>query len=108
MVVPCGEVWAGILEDLRPRLTPQELATWLRPLRLSGGSERSLRLEAPSPFHLQYVQDRFGALLRDCARSRLGPGTRVDLVVGNGHHPRVAPEVPPRPAPPSAAEPLDA
>ena len=83
MPVLSGDPWAAILDDLGSRLTPQELGTWIHPLRAVGGSEGVLRVEAPSQFHLQYVMDRFGALLRRTAESRLGPDATLDFVVGN-------------------------
>ncbi len=85
MPVPPGDVWAGILDEVRARLTPQEFSTWLFPLGATHGSgDTVLRLEAPRQFHLQYVQDRFGSLLQRFVEQRLGPGGRLELTVSNG------------------------
>jgi chromosomal replication initiator protein len=84
MTTVSGEVWTGILEDLTRHLSPQALDTWLRPLNPRSVSASNLELEAPNQFHLQYVEDKFGNLLRDSALRRLGPDGQVDLVVGHG------------------------
>ncbi|MFN8177592.1 MAG: chromosomal replication initiator protein DnaA [bacterium] len=83
MSVPPGEAWSGILEDLRFRVSPQELSTWLLPL-LPAAAGDGIRLEAPNLFHLQIVEDRFGSLLRGSAARRLGPDAKLEFVVANG------------------------
>ncbi|MBZ0267538.1 chromosomal replication initiator protein DnaA [bacterium] len=85
MTVVSGDTWSGVLGDLSHRLTPQEVDTWLRPLRPTRGSgPYSLCLEAPNQFHLQYVQDKFSQLLQGTVAERLGPEGRVEFIVGNG------------------------
>ncbi|GJM44186.1 MAG: chromosomal replication initiation protein DnaA [Gemmatimonadota bacterium] len=86
MTLVSGEVWSGLLGDLSRQLSPQEIDTWIRPLRLAAnGDPTSVRLEAPNQFHLQYVQDKFSPLLQVSIQSKLGPDSRVDIVLGNGH-----------------------
>jgi len=85
MTVVSGETWSGVLGDLSHQLTPQEVDTWLRPLRPTRGSgPHSLCLEAPNQFHLQYVQDKFSRLLEGTVAERLGPEGRLEFIVGNG------------------------
>ncbi len=123
MTVTLGETWTGILEDLRLRLSPQELATWILPLRPVPGPNGALRLEAPSSFHLQYVEDRFGALLRRAVQGRLGDEVILAFVTGvdrrsspsvahpaatNGHAVDGFAPGAPRPAPLPEVDPFDA
>jgi len=84
MTTVSGEIWSGILADLSQRLTNQEVDTWLRPLQARPVSGSSITLEAPNQFHLQYVQDKFAGLLQGSASHRLGPGGRVEIVLGGG------------------------
>jgi len=87
MIQVTAETWAGILSDLRRHLSAQALDTWLRPLRAAPTDGSSLRLEAPNQFHLQYVEDKFGSLLRESAVRQLGPEARIEFAVGsNGNH----------------------
>jgi len=84
MTTVSGEVWSGILADVSEHLTSQEVETWLRPLTARPRAGSALTVEAPNQFHLQYVQDKFASLLQGSACNRLGPGGRVELVLGNG------------------------
>jgi chromosomal replication initiator protein len=77
-------VWSGILEDLERHLSAQALDTWLRPLHLQSIADSTLRITAPNQFHLQYVEDKFGSLLRESVVRRLGPSGRIEMIVGNG------------------------
>jgi chromosomal replication initiator protein len=104
MTTVSGDVWSGMLADLSGRVTSQELETWLRPLMARPAVGSALRLEAPNLFHLQYVQDRFAGLLQGSATERLGPGGRIELVLGDaGGFDRSAPvsarDVAPEPSP---------
>jgi chromosomal replication initiator protein len=91
MTTVSGEVWSGILADVSEQLTAQEVETWLRPLMARPDAGSSLTLEAPNLFHLQYVQDKFARLLQGSASTRLGPGGRVEIVLGNGMSADAAP-----------------
>jgi chromosomal replication initiator protein len=92
MTTVSGDLWSGMLADLSEKLTSQEVETWLRPLAARPAAGSSLTLEAPNQFHLQYVQDKFAGLLLGSAQHRLGPGGRVELVLGSR-----MPEAPPVP-----------
>ena len=107
MTLVSGDVWSGVLSDLKERLSPQEVDTWLKPLRPAPGGASALRLEAPSQFHLQYVQERFGGILQGTVQGRLGEGSRVELAVVTAAPGDAVEEAPP--AFPAPADPeLDA
>jgi chromosomal replication initiator protein len=84
-----------ILEDLGALVSPTDLTVWLRPLQFAPAGGSSLRLEAPNPYHLRTVQDRFGSLLRDTAQKRLGPDAMLEIVVADQHLQDAAAEVAP-------------
>lgn len=86
MTVQTGQAWSEILDhlSLSRKMPAQLLETWLRPLRPREGSEEALCLEAPNKFHLQYVKDKFGAILNDCIREIMGSTQQWNLVVGSG------------------------
>ncbi len=114
MSVNTGVAWSDLLDHLTQHLPPQVVDTWLRPLLPREVGETFLCLEAPNSFHLQYVQEKFGTLLRDSASERFGLEDGVRLVLGaaNGA-PAPAPEPPPSeralearpPGPPSFSPP---
>ena len=59
--------WAACLSAFERELTPQQFATWIRPLSCADESGR-LRLIAPNRFVLQWVKDRFGGRIETLAR----------------------------------------
>jgi chromosomal replication initiator protein len=95
-------------------LTPQQFATWIRPLACNDEDGR-LRLIAPNRFVLQWVKDRFGGRIETLARQATGATVAVEFAVADPAAPpkqsAPAPEAPavaephPRPAAPAAASP---
>jgi chromosomal replication initiator protein len=76
-----GDSWSGVLNDLAHELPAQVIDTWLRPLQPRGNDDHSIHLEAPSRFHIEYVQDKFGTLLRDSVARRLGTPRSIQFTV---------------------------
>ena len=62
--------WAVCLATFQSELSPQQFATWIRPLRCEQG-DGQVRLLAPNRFVLQWVRERFGhriaALMQEVA-----------------------------------------
>jgi chromosomal replication initiator protein len=83
MTTVAGDPWVGVLDELTRHLPAQALDTWIRTLHFRSLSDRGVCLEAPNQFHLQYVEEKFGGLLRECVVRRLGPAASVELIVGN-------------------------
>jgi chromosomal replication initiator protein len=59
---------------------------WLEPLRVEACSGQAITLSAPTQIHA-WVEQRFAALLRNCARDALGPDARVNLITNRGAAP---------------------
>ena len=95
--------WAACLAVFERELTPQQYATWIRPLSCAEEAG-ALRLTAPNRFVLQWVKDRFGhriqALAQEAGRAARPvefavadavvreperPATPVDAATRNGH-----------------------
>jgi chromosomal replication initiator protein len=100
--------WALCLTAFERELTPQQFATWIRPLSCAdeGGT---LKLLAPNRFVLQWVRDRFSNRIEALAREATGAPVTVEFgVVDAAHAPQIrrepAAESPmlPHPAPPPA------
>ncbi|HUA10373.1 MAG TPA: chromosomal replication initiator protein DnaA [Solirubrobacteraceae bacterium] len=71
--------WKRVQSQLEGAVDAETFALWLgqiKPLRLDG---TRLQITAP-PASRQWLQERFGALIRDCARAVLGPEAEVQLV----------------------------
>jgi chromosomal replication initiator protein len=79
-------------------LTPQQFATWIRPLACNDEDGR-LRLIAPNRFVLQWVKDRFGGRIETLARQATGATVAVEFAVAD-------PSAPPKPQPPAPETPV--
>ena len=75
--------WAACLAAFERELTPQQYATWIRPLACAERAGR-LKLTAPNRFVLQWVKDRFGTRIETLAREAAGAAVPVDFAVADG------------------------
>ena len=67
MELTASELWSRILEVVRPGLPDQAFRTWLAGTVPSALSERELLVEAPSLFHVEWLEDKYGPVLHDAA-----------------------------------------
>jgi chromosomal replication initiator protein len=102
--VPHSPAWAACLLAFERELTPQQFATWIRPLACADESGR-LRLIAPNRFVLQWVKDRFGGRIETLARQATGEAMAVEFAVADASTPAPskAPVASTTPATPSVA-----
>ena len=75
-------VWAACLAAFQRELTPQQFATWIRPLACADDAGR-LRLTAPNRFVLEWVKDRFGSRIEALAREASGMQVDVDFLLAD-------------------------
>src|SRR5437763_13317543 len=73
-------VWAACLAAFQQELTPQQFATWIRPLACADDAGR-LKLTAPNRFVLQWVKDRFGSRIEALVREANGTPVSVDFLL---------------------------
>src|SRR6184192_141231 len=72
--------WAACLAAFQQELTPQQFATWIRPLACADDAGR-LKLTAPNRFVLQWVKDRFGSRIEALVREANGTPVSVDFLL---------------------------
>jgi chromosomal replication initiator protein len=99
---PFPAAWDACLRTFERELTPQQFATWIRPLACAddGGT---LKLVAPNRFVLQWVRDRFGDRIAVLAKEATGAPVSVEYTVAEA-----APVAPLAAAEPVAAAPSPA
>ncbi len=83
MELTASELWSRILEVVQAGLPEQAFRTWLAGTKASGLSEGGLLIEAPSQFHVEWLEDKYAALLEETARKVLGRPLRVSFVTGD-------------------------
>jgi len=81
-IAPPPPAWAACLAVFQRELTPQQYATWIRPLSCADESG-TLRLTAPNRFVLQWVKDRFGGRIQALARENCGDAVAVEFAVAD-------------------------
>ncbi|MEJ2203091.1 MAG: chromosomal replication initiator protein DnaA [Gemmatimonadota bacterium] len=79
MELTAHELWTKICEAARPSVPEQGYRTWLSGIQAVGLSDKELLLEAPSPFHVEWVEDKFGTLLAATAERILGRPLSLSL-----------------------------
>ena len=89
--------WAVCLATFQSELSPQQFATWIRPLRCEQ-ADGQVRLLAPNRFVLQWVRERFGHRIEALMQEVAGAPVAVEFAIA-------APPEPGKPADPARAEP---
>ncbi len=99
--------WNLCLRAFERELTPQQFATWIRPLACAEANG-ALRLVAPNRFVLQWVRDRFGDRIATLAKEATGAAIQVEYAVADASATPVAAARASASAPaPTAAEAVD-
>jgi chromosomal replication initiator protein len=93
MELTASELWSRILEVVRAGLPEQAYRTWLAGIVPSALSERELLVEAPSLFHVEWLEDKYGPLLQDAAGKILGRPLAVTFIAGESPGPTSLPDL---------------
>ncbi len=87
MEFTASELWSRILETIRPGLPEQSFKTWLSGSRAVALTESQLDVEAPSEFHVEWIEDKFRPVLTDLAQRIVGRPLTLTFRVGPGAAP---------------------
>ena len=79
MELSAADVWSAIHAAVRERIPEHAFQTWIAGAHCVAVSEHEVILEAPSPFHAEWLEDKYGDFIVDAAAGVLGP--HVSLVV---------------------------
>ncbi len=82
MEFTADDLWSRVLEAVRGRLHEQTYRTWLADTAAAGLTESELLVEAPSEFHVEWVEDKYAALLGEVIEQILGRPLRLNLRCG--------------------------
>ena len=105
------EFWDRILEQARLGLPEQTFATWLSSARAVSWEGGILHVVAPSRFHAEWLEDKYGDTVKEIASRVLGEPVQLRFSPAQGTPGRSAPELsvapvldsPPPPATPAPA-----
>jgi chromosomal replication initiator protein len=90
MELSAQELWSRVLEAARSSLPDQSFRTWFAGTTAISVTETELLVEAPSEFHVEWLEDKYSALLTELTQRVLGRTLAIAL----------------RPAPEGGAHPL--
>ncbi|MDP2955949.1 MAG: chromosomal replication initiator protein DnaA [Longimicrobiales bacterium] len=77
MELTATELWGLIQDAVRVTIPEQAYRTWLAGPRAVGLSDNELLIEAPSRFHVEWLEDKYGPLLASAAQRILGRSLSV-------------------------------
>lgn len=93
MELTASELWSRILEVAQAGLPEQAFRTWLAGTSPSALSEGELLVEAPSLFHVEWLEDKYGSVLQEAARQVLGRPLAISFITGEKQDPLSFPTV---------------
>ena len=74
-----AELWARIQEVARSSVPEHAFHTWIASARAVSSASDELVLEAQNPFHVEWLEDKFGPLLRSAGERVLGRPLHVSV-----------------------------
>ncbi|MDE2654333.1 MAG: chromosomal replication initiator protein DnaA [Gemmatimonadetes bacterium] len=108
------DLWEQILEQARRGLPEQTYATWVSSARFVSWDGGALHIVAPSRFHAEWLEDKYGQTLQEIGGRILGTPVRLRVSSAEASQERAAPEVtvtpivePPEPTPVPLPAPAD-
>ena len=72
MELTAEDVWAAIRAEVHERIPEHAYQTWIAGARCVAVSAGELIVEAPSPFHAEWLEDKYGDFIIEAATGMLG------------------------------------
>ena len=93
MELTAEDLWLRVLKEAQGHLNEQTYRTWLKDTVAVGLTDSELLIEAPSRFHVEWLEDKYGALLTDVLRKILGRPLRLRIECGAPGSPAPVPSI---------------
>jgi chromosomal replication initiator protein len=77
MELTAAELWIRILDVARDSVPEQSFNTWIASAKAVASTSEELVIEAQNPFHVEWLEDKFGPLLGTAAERVLGRPIRI-------------------------------
>ncbi len=95
-----AEVWSKVLTLARERMPEQSFRTWLDGSEAVGITDHELLVEAPSDFHVEWIEDKYGEDLTEITRRVAGRPMTLSFRTSSASPPPPLPQVEVAPNPP--------
>lgn len=83
MEFTAADLWSKVLEAASACLPEQAFHTWLAGTVATGLTDSELMVEAPSDFHVEWLEDKYGALLADLIEQTIGRRLTLKVQCGD-------------------------
>jgi chromosomal replication initiator protein len=77
MELTATDLWSRVLDSARAGMPEQSYRTWLSGTGASTLTDGELVVEAPSQFHVEWIEDKYGSLLGELTRRVVGRPLRL-------------------------------
>ena len=104
MELTASELWARVLDTARKALPEQSFRTWLTATEAVGLSGEEVLVEAPSQFHVEWIEDKYGALLEEAVERAAGRAFAITYRAANNVSSSGVPTLELRPPSPASNE----
>ncbi|MSR36637.1 MAG: chromosomal replication initiator protein DnaA [Gemmatimonadetes bacterium] len=82
MELTATDLWSRVLESARAGIPEQGYRTWLSGTSASGLTDNELLVEAPSQFHVEWIEDKYGSMLSELTRRVMGRPLKITFRSG--------------------------
>jgi chromosomal replication initiator protein len=93
MELTAGELWDRIQEVARSSVPEHSFKTWISSATAVAATSDELILEAQNPFHVEWLEDKFGPILEAAAERVLGRALKVTVRASDRPAPAPVPSV---------------
>ena len=73
------EVWNLVLEELYQEINASSTSVWFEGTIPTSFENSTLTLNVPNNFTVEYIETRFGELMRSLVQEQVGPGTEIHI-----------------------------
>jgi len=74
-------VWSAVLVELKKRCSEQDVDRWFGPVKFLGKEDGKVKLCVPNQFCRDWIEDKFGADLRNSIKINFGEGVEPELLI---------------------------
>ena len=93
MELTAAELWSRIQEGARDSVPDHAFHTWIASARAVASTSDELVLEAQNPFHVEWLEDKFGPLLRAAGERVLGRALHISVTCASEPSPILLPSI---------------
>ena len=74
-------VWNNCLNFIRENIDPKQFAVWFRPIKPVALEDSTLKIEVPSEFFREYLEDAYLDILKAALKKELGIAAKLRYVI---------------------------